>query len=43
MYLRYSGANDGPFLRASSGRGDGGPLMVVDDWLISELVSYSVR
>ena len=42
MYARYSSAHDGPFLR-TGGHGDGPPLMVPDDWLISELVSYSVR
>lgn len=42
MYARYYGAYDGPFLRAGE-QGNGRPLMVVDDWLISELASYNVR
>jgi hypothetical protein len=42
MYARYSGAPHGPFL-LTGGRGGGRPLMVVDDWLISELMSYTVR
>lgn len=43
MYLNYLAAGNGPFLRTAGGQDDGGPRMVPDDWLISELVSYSVR
>lgn len=45
MYLSYLYGSSGPdgFLHAAARDKGGGPRFVRDDWLISELVSYSVR
>jgi hypothetical protein len=43
MYLSWIyGQRESPFVRTTNDDG-GGPRMVPDDWLIAELVSYSVR
>ncbi len=39
----YGGGGSAGFLQVGSKSKDGGPRFVRDDWLISELVSYSVR
>jgi hypothetical protein len=44
MYLSYMySQRESPFVRTGGQDDGGGPRMVPDDWLISELVSYSVR
>lgn len=43
-YLSYLYGDGSPgFIRAAARDGGGGPRFVRDDWLTSELVSYSVR
>jgi hypothetical protein len=43
-YLSYLyGGGSGGFIRAATRDGGGGPSFVRDDWLVSELVNYSVR
>jgi len=42
-YMRHLAGGGGPFLRARDRSDGGGPRMVLDDWLIAELVSYRVR